>query len=134
MHMNLHNTTTTSTNKSTLMLTSLEHIYYCVGVLTFRNTPTTARPSDLLAASPKLGYLVFQCTRWSWETEGQKAPVTRLFTKHRPGFFGLQGTFVLCSEPIRRVHAWGGTFTRRLQGCGGLGDFSLRLRICTRVN
>ena len=37
----------------------------------------------------------------------------------------------LCAvlEPIRRLHAWGGTFTRRLQGCGGLGDFSLSLWI-----
>jgi len=26
----------------------------------------------MLAASPKLGYLVFQCTRWSWETEGKQ--------------------------------------------------------------
>lgn len=33
--------------------------------LTFRNTPTTASPSGWLAASPKLAYLVFQCTRWS---------------------------------------------------------------------
>lgn len=34
---------------------------------TCRNTPTTARPSGWLAASPKLEYLVFQCTKWSWK-------------------------------------------------------------------
>ena len=37
--------------------------------LTLRKTPTTASPSGWLAASPKLGYLVFQCTRWSWQEE-----------------------------------------------------------------
>lgn len=38
---------------------------------TFRKTPTTARPSGWPAASPKLGYLVFQCTKWSYE-KGQR--------------------------------------------------------------
>ena len=32
---------------------------------TFRSIPSTARPSGLSAASPKLPYFVLKCTRWS---------------------------------------------------------------------
>lgn len=74
----------------------------CSPPLTFKNTPTTARPSGWLAASPKLEYLVFQCTKWSWK---QRECVYHFLNKYMRSNLFFFTSNVYLSRKLGSVHS-----------------------------
>lgn len=76
-----------------------------VKTLTFRKTPTTAKPSGLFTASPKFGYLVFQCTRWSWGQKKPKRDLKKRVVKKRWDIIEVRGE-TICGGMTHSGRRW----------------------------
>ena len=125
MYMDEHNTTSTNESAETLKVTPFLNSYYfcwCTDLQEYSDHSEAIRLAGGLSEAGVLGVPVHQVELGNAGTKGTgNSIIHKAVALER--ILWASGDLCAVLEPIRRLHAWGDTFTRRLQGWGGLGDF-----------